>query len=151
MRNVRATLAAGVLGITALGAAACNDDGGGAAASAPATSPATSPAASSTAPAASSSPGFPTLAPTPRRKPKVTGSQVIMIDPSGKKYTRKEMIQLAAGMSAVNEKNGLPKDFCDRSYAQGVKGGGKFPAGRLAFLEACQEGLRLEHVYRPRG
>jgi hypothetical protein len=76
-------------------------------------------------------------------EPKVTGNQVIMIDPSGKKYTRKQMIQMAAGMAAVNEKHGLPSNFCAKSYAEGVKGGGQFPAGRLAFMEACQEGVRL--------
>ena len=93
-----------------------------------------------------SSPAAPSLSPTgipawKGPKPKVTGSQIIMIDPDGKKYTRKTMIQMAAGMAAVSAK--LPENFCTQSYEQGVKEGGKFPAGKLAFLEACREGVRL--------
>ena len=141
MRNVATMLAAASLGIVSLGATACNDDGADAASSAPAaTSPAASAGSSSVAPTPSAS-AKPRSRPI--SKPKVTGSQVIMIDPSGKKYTRKQMIQMAAGMAAVNEKHGLPSDFCAKSYKQGVEEGGKFPAGRLAFMEACQEGVRL--------
>jgi hypothetical protein len=45
-------------------------------------------------------------------------------------------------MAAASEQKGLPSDFCAQSYKQGVEEGGKFPAGRLAFIEACQEGMR---------
>ncbi|MEV0403386.1 hypothetical protein [Actinoallomurus sp. NPDC050550] len=35
----------------------------------------------------------------------------------------------------------LPSDFCARSYRDAVKGGGKFPAGKGAYMDACQEGV----------
>ncbi|GAA4639693.1 hypothetical protein GCM10023196_102340 [Actinoallomurus vinaceus] len=71
----------------------------------------------------------------------MTGSNVIMIDPQGKKYTRRTMVQMAAGMAATQ--GNLPSNFCAISYRQGVQEGGRFPAGRQAFMEACQEGVRL--------
>jgi len=123
-------LAAASLGIISLGAAACGDDG--ATAETPA-SPAASGSATS-APPTSSSPGA--------ASPKVSGSQVIMIDPSGKKYTRTETVKLAVGMAAAFKQSGVPSGFCAQSYQQGVDGGGKFPAGKLAFIEACEEGMR---------
>lgn len=126
MRIAAMALATAALGVVALGATACKDDT--ADASDPATVPAT-PSASAHA--------TPTL-----QRPKVTGSQVIMIDPDGKKYTRKWMVEMAAGMEAIHE-HGLPPDFCARSYVDGVKKGGTFPAGKAAFMEACQEGVRL--------
>ncbi|MGI8332670.1 hypothetical protein ACRYCC_22185 [Actinomadura scrupuli] len=145
IKNITTLLASACLGIVSLGAVACDDDGTAAGSPAPsATAPAAIGGATSAAPASPgvSSPGVsPPSAPTSR--PKVTGSQVIMIDPSGKKYTRKLMIELAAGMAAASGKKGLPADFCAQSYQQGVDGGGKFPLGRYAFMEACQEGLRL--------
>ncbi|GAA2446240.1 hypothetical protein GCM10010191_74020 [Actinomadura vinacea] len=73
----------------------------------------------------------------------MTGSQIIMIDPEGKKYTRKLMVQMAAGMAATMEGQGVPREFCAKSYDQGVQQGGKFPAGRGAFMDACLEGVRL--------
>lgn len=145
IKNIAALLASACLGIVSLGAVACDDDGtaaGSPARSAPA--PAASGGPTSAAPA---SPGVvsPRVSPSsaPTSRPKVTGSQVIMIDPSGKKYTRKTMVEMAAGMAAVSGKKRLPADFCARSYEQGVDGGGTFPLGRYAFMEACQEGLRL--------
>jgi hypothetical protein len=42
---------------------------------------------------------------------------------------------MAAGMAAVNEKHGLPSNFCGKSYEQGVKEGGRrLPARRDAGL-----------------
>jgi hypothetical protein len=136
VRNVATLLATASLGIVSLGAAACDDDAADTASSAP--------------PATSSAPGSPSAAPpsatasprpTPSAKPKVTGDQVIMIDPDGKKYTRKWVIRNAMMMAGVSGK--LPSNFCSKSYAEGVKGGGKFPAGKLAFMDACEEGVSL--------
>jgi hypothetical protein len=147
IKNIATLLAAASLGIVALGAAACRDDGTAAESSAPAaTSPTASGSSTSAAPASSSSgSASPSASPSvkPTSRPKVSGSQVIMIDPDGKKYTRKEMVQMAAGMAAVRGEKGLPSNFCAISYKEGVNDGGKFPAGRLAFIEACQEGVRL--------
>ncbi|GAA2076595.1 hypothetical protein [Actinomadura alba] len=130
-----------------LGAAACDDDGIAAEPSAPpATSPTANGGSTSAAPTSPSS-GTPSPSASPSSKPtsdpKVSGSQVIMIDPDGKKYTRTEMIQLAVGMAAVYGEKGLPANFCSISYKEGVDGGGKFPAGRAAFIEACQLGVKL--------
>jgi hypothetical protein len=107
-----------------------------AASSAPATPPPTASGGSGSAP--------PSASPSskPASPPKPSASQVIMIDPDGKKYTRKRMIQMAAGMATVMGKN-LPSDFCARSYKEGVAKGGKFPAGKAAFMEACEEGVSL--------
>jgi hypothetical protein len=137
MRIVGMSLA--VTALLALGATACKDDGAADAADTPAASPTASPASPAATPSAR-----PTL--HHGAKPTVTGSQVIMIDPSGKRYTRKTMVQMAAGMSAVNG-NGLPANFCAKSYADGVREGGTFPAGKAAFMEACQEGVRLAKQY----
>ncbi|XVQ09469.1 hypothetical protein ACQP1W_44240 [Spirillospora sp. CA-255316] len=143
-------LVATAYGIGLLGVSGCDGDdpvtAKPPAPSAPSRSPTGQTGATGPAPAASSptppSPG----ASLPDRftsEPAVTGSQVVMIDPDGKKYTRKEMVQMAAGMAAAFENGGLPSDFCSMSYSQGVKEGGKFPAGRAAFIEACLEGVRL--------
>jgi hypothetical protein len=45
-------------------------------------------------------------------------------------------------MAAAFKQSSVPSDFCAPSYKQGVDGGGKFPAGGLAFVEACEEGMR---------
>jgi hypothetical protein len=145
IKNIATLLASACLGIVSLGAVACDDDGKVAESPAPS---ATSPAANGgSAGAAPASPGVssPSVSPPslPTSRPTVTGSQVIMIDPSGKKYTRKWMVEMAAGMAAASGKKGLPANFCALSYKEGVDGGGKFPLGRYAFMEACQEGLRL--------
>ncbi|MGH3377374.1 MAG: hypothetical protein ACRDP6_21810 [Actinoallomurus sp.] len=141
MKKVTTVLAAAALGMVSLGAAACNDDGADAASSAPVSSPATSGGASSTP---SASTGVPSSSATPQsqptRRPKVANNQVIMIDPDGKTYTRKWIIQNAMGMAAFGK---TPSNFCSKSYAAGVKGGGKFPAGKQAFMEACEEGVSL--------
>jgi hypothetical protein len=34
-------------------------------------------------------------------------------------------------------------NFCAKSYAEGVKGGGKFPARKAAFMDAWEEGVSL--------
>jgi hypothetical protein len=142
VRNVAALLATASLGIVSLGAAACNDDTGGTASSAaPAASspPAVSSPSATPTPSTSASPQ-PTPS-APAAKPKVTGDQVVMIDPDGKKYTRKWIIRNAMMMAGMNGK--LPSNFCAKSYAEGVKGGGRFPAGKPAFMDACEEGVSL--------
>ncbi|GAA3965927.1 hypothetical protein GCM10023085_55530 [Actinomadura viridis] len=129
-------LAVGVLSM----ATACDDEQASPrpTASGTANAPATSTAA--TPPPSPTPTSVPTRRPSP--DPTVTGSRVIMIDPEGKKYTRKEMVEMAAGMAAVQDKR-LPANFCSMSYQQGVAEGGKFPAGKAAFMEACAEGVRL--------
>jgi hypothetical protein len=139
VKDVKTMLVAATLGVVSLGAAACDDDGADAASSAPVTSPAAGGSASPPA-----TPGVPSTATTPSSKPtqklKVPNNRVIMIDPDGKTYTRKWIIQNAMGMAAFGK---IPSNFCAKSYAEGVKGGGKFPAGRAAFMDACEEGVSL--------
>ncbi|MGI5202378.1 hypothetical protein ACQEU6_12510 [Spirillospora sp. CA-108201] len=134
-----------VSGLLLVGAAACDGDGqkeGAVASSSPpaAATPSTG-APESTPPAAEPT----TSAPTPRATPsdpKVTNSkQIVMIDPKGKRYTFTTMAQMAAGMRVTMGEN-APSGFCEKSYQEGVKGGGSFPAGRDAFLAACREGWR---------
>lgn len=139
MKNTATVLATAVLGVVALGAAACNDDDAGTASSAP---PAASPAASAGTPSTTPTPPA-SASPLskPSTKPKVSGDQIIMIDPEGKKYTRKWVVRNAMMMAGMNGK--APAGFCEKSYAAGVKGGGKFPAGKLAFMDACEEGISL--------
>ena len=79
---------------------------------------------------------------TPQSHPtrrKVSANEVIMIDPDGKKYARRWIIRNAMGMAAVTGGS----NFCAKSYAEVVKAGGKFPAGKQAFMEACKEGASL--------
>ena len=138
MRNVATLLATASFGIVSLGAAACNDDPADTASAPPATSspPGVGSPSAAPIPSASASPQS-----TPSKKPKATGNQVIMIDPDGKKYTRKWIIRNAMMMAGMN--GHLPSNFCNKSYAEGVKGGGKFPAGKAAFMDACEEGVSL--------
>jgi hypothetical protein len=138
VRNLAALLATVSLGIVSLGAAACNDDAADTASTPPATSSAPGVGSHSAAPvpSVSASPQS-----TPSQKPKVADNQVIMIDPDGKKYTRKWIIRNAMMMAGMSGK--LPSYFCAKSYAEGVKGGGKFPAGKAAFMDACEEGVSL--------
>jgi hypothetical protein len=145
IKNIRAVLATVSLGVISLGATACGDDGASAGPSATSSASAapTAPASTGAAPAPSGSLSVSSPAVKPEERPTVTGSQVIMIDPDGKRYTRKQMVELAAGMAATFQGKGLPPNFCSMSYQQGVEEGGKFPAGRLAFMEACQEGVTL--------
>lgn len=133
-------LALGVLSL----ATACDDEQ-----ASPQPTTSTTPSATVNAPAtstAATAPPSPTPTSAPTRRPSpdptVTGSRVVMIDPAGKKYTRKEMVEMAAGMAAVQDKR-IPSNFCSMSYQQGVAEGGKFPAGKAAFMEACAEGVRL--------
>jgi hypothetical protein len=139
VKNVATLLATASLGVVSLGAVACDDDADSASAP-PSASASSSPGVSSPSaapvPSTSVSPR-----PTPSAKPKVTGDQVIVIDPDGKKYTRKWVIRNAMMMAGVSKK--LPPNFCDKSYAEGVDEGGKFPAGKAAFMDACEEGVSL--------
>ena len=105
--------------VSAVSTPACNDDAADTASSAPPTT--------SSAPGAGSPSAAPTLSTsaspraTPSKKAEVTGGQVIMSDPDGKKYTRKWVIRNAMMMAGMSGK--LPSNFCDKSYAEGVKGG----------------------------
>ncbi|RAY10934.1 hypothetical protein DPM19_32880 [Actinomadura craniellae] len=141
IKNIATSLAAASLGVVLLGTAACGGDDTSAAPPTATPSAGGSPTGAAPTPAASPPGAGPASSPDPR--PRVTGSQVIMIDPEGKRYTRKQMVELAAGMAAAFEGRGLPPNFCEVSYQQGVDEGGQFPAGKAAFMEACQEGLRL--------
>lgn len=140
------------LGGLLLAATACDgDDKSGA--KAPASTPAGSTAApGAAAPGTTVPPASPSASATggasasPRAtstEPKISGSrQIVMIDPDGKRYTFRTMVQMAAGMRATMGEN-APSGFCAKSYQEGVKGGGSFPAGREAFMAACQEGWKL--------
>ncbi|MFB4295061.1 hypothetical protein [Actinomadura sp. NTSP31] len=140
-------------GLVLVGAVACNGDDKTAAAgksSAPPTTATTTATTTTPAPVqttpTTSAPGTP--APT-TTEPKLPNSkQIVMIDPDGKKYTYTTMAQLAAGMRYTMGDNPQP-NFCEKSYTKGVEGGGKFPAGRSAFLAACREGWRkAEQMHR---
>ncbi|MDL4771754.1 MULTISPECIES: hypothetical protein [Thermomonosporaceae] len=92
-------------------------------------------AAVSTAPAA------------PRKAPAASASarpaaDVIMIDPDGRLYGHREMAAMATEMARTSGGDGLPVDFCAMSYQQGIDEGGKFPAGRQAFMDACEAGMK---------
>ncbi|WP_165978547.1 hypothetical protein [Actinomadura darangshiensis] len=123
------------IGGLTFGATACNDEKPEAKAS-----PSTAGTPAASAPAAAPSTSAP---PKPAAtKPKITQSkQIVMIDPDGKRYTFTTMVQMAAGMRATMGDH-APSGFCEKSYAQGVKEGGEFPAGRSVFLAACREGWR---------
>ena len=138
MKNVATLLLTASLAIVSLGAAACDDDAADTASATPATSSAPGAGSPSAAPvpSASASPKA-----TPSKKPKVTGNRVLMIDPDGKKYTRTWVIRNAMMMAGASGK--LPSDFCDKAYAEGVSAGGRFPAGKAAFMDACEEGVSL--------
>ncbi|MDL4821072.1 hypothetical protein [Actinomadura opuntiae] len=138
------------LGALLFGAVACDGDKNtakgpsstpAATTPAPGTPGATAPA---TPPSGAPTPGISTATPqsTPT-DPKISNSrQIVLIDPDGKRYTFRTMVQMAAGMRAtMGEK--APSSFCAQSYEEGLKGGGKFPAGRAAFMDACEEGWRL--------
>lgn len=139
-----------------LGAAACNGDGKSDAKGSPSAAPSVSASGSSAAitPSASapttSAPGTVPTSPSGTKSPKdpkvPTSKQIVMIDPEGKRYTYTRMVQLAAGMRATMGKN-PPSNFCAQSYREGLKGGGKFPAGRDTFVRACEQGWRLGGPY----
>lgn len=137
-------LAVASAGVVAMGATACKDTDKPAAQTAPTAATSTAaPNPASSAPAPSTVPTSPPPSKVPAsHAPKPGGSDIIMIDPDGKKYTRKKMIQLAAGMAMASGKH-LPRNFCAKSYQEGVSGGGKFPAGRAAFIEACEVGVGM--------
>jgi hypothetical protein len=137
--NLKALLIIAPLGILSVGAAGCNDDKTAAESSTPAASATASGGGTST-PAAPPSPSASPSA-EPVASHKVGDSTVVLIDPNGKKYTRHEMVKKSAGMVLFFGKNHLPSDFCARSYRDAVKGGGKFPAGKGAYMDACQEGV----------
>ncbi|MGK5557320.1 hypothetical protein ACSNOI_37500 [Actinomadura kijaniata] len=131
-------------GALLLGPVACDGDGGepkGGPAALSTSAPGT--AASTAPPVATPTSGAPTVPPRPRpSKPRISDSrEIVMIDPEGKRYTFRTMVQMAAGMRATMGEN-PPPNFCATSYEQGVREGGKFPAGRGAFMAACQEGWR---------
>jgi hypothetical protein len=152
--NIKTPLLIASLGILSLGAAGCNDDDAAGsstpAASATASGSATSaPIASATASGGATSASAATPSPSaspsarPVARPKVGDSTVVLIDPHGKKYTRHEMVKKSAGMVLFFGRKRLPSDFCERSYRDGVQGGGKFPAGKNAYIDACQDGVDL--------
>lgn len=138
-RSIAIVLALGGL---CLGATACEGDEKSKA-KGMSTAPATSAPATTTPSASAPTTG---TSPTPEATttdPKINNSrQIVLIDPEGKRYTSRTMAQLAAGMRATMGSK-APPNFCAQSYDEGVKGGGKFPAGRGAFMAACQEGWRL--------
>ncbi|GAA1576070.1 hypothetical protein GCM10009678_68470 [Actinomadura kijaniata] len=133
------------LGALLLGSAACDgEDGPKGGSAVPSTSASASGTAAATAPPATTpGTGASTAAPRPRpTKPEISDSrEIVMIDPEGKRHTFRTMVEMAAGMRAAMGDD-PPPNFCATSYEQGVREGGKFPAGRRAFMAACQEGWR---------
>ncbi|MGH3241370.1 MAG: hypothetical protein ACRDNL_13405 [Spirillospora sp.] len=135
------------------GTVACDGDGDGEKSAKGPSSPQasttpTTPAAPPAATPTTSAPATPRAEPS---DPKVTNSRtIVMIDPDGKSYTYTKMAQMAAGMRMTFGDN-PPSGFCAKSYEKGLSGGGKFPAGRDAFVAACQEGwTKTEKWWRNR-
>ncbi|WP_194816006.1 hypothetical protein [Nocardia sp. XZ_19_385] len=93
------------------------------------------------APAASEAPiPVTTAAPAATVEP----TAVIMIDPDGDKWNRARTIREARQLAESVRESGtqLPANFCDQGYIEGIEGGGQFPSGRQAWLDACEEGVR---------
>ncbi|MFI0486365.1 hypothetical protein [Actinomadura sp. 9N215] len=126
------------------GAVACDGDGENTAKGPSSPQASTTPTTPTSAPPASAAPTTSASA-APRATPsdpKITNSRtIVMIDPDGKSYTYTKMAQLAAGMRMTFGDN-PPSGFCAKSYQEGLSGGGKFPAGREAYVAACQEGWK---------
>ncbi|GAB2645290.1 hypothetical protein [Nocardia goodfellowii] len=93
------------------------------------------------APATSEPPAGPTTAaPSSTVEP----AAVIMIDPDGDKWNRARTIREARQLAESVREAGtqLPANFCEQGYIEGLEGGGQFPSGRQAWLDACEEGVR---------
>ncbi|MEV0248441.1 hypothetical protein AB0H76_17720 [Nocardia sp. NPDC050712] len=68
----------------------------------------------------------------------------ILIDPDGNVWDRARTVTEAAEMAKSIKAAGetLDASFCEQSYTEGIAGGGQFPSGKQAWLDACQEGVR---------
>ncbi|WP_433326957.1 hypothetical protein [Spirillospora sp. CA-294931] len=133
--------------VLCFGLSACNGDDGKKDAKSPGASSAAVTPASSTSPTSptsaptSAAPVEPSASPTPAAKP-TDNSTVVLIEPGGKRWTRKKMIKMAMQMGMVMGSK-LPANFCAKSYKESVARNAKFPAGREGFMSACQEGIDL--------
>ncbi|XVQ13068.1 hypothetical protein ACQP1W_11115 [Spirillospora sp. CA-255316] len=151
-KNITRLMATASLGLLAFGTAACGGDDGEKTAppsasgspSAPA-SPgqgAATPGAPSGAPAAPGAPGG-TAAPggAPAPPPPPPALQVVMIDPKGTKYGRQSLADsIAQGIRATGAK--VSPSHCENAYQKTLQQGAKFPAGKQAYIQACQQGVR---------
>ncbi|MEV6277744.1 hypothetical protein [Nocardia sp. NPDC051832] len=74
----------------------------------------------------------------------VEPTALIMIDPDGDKWNRARTVREARRLvESVREAGAqLPANFCEQGYIEGLEGGGQFPSGKQAWLDACEEGVR---------
>ncbi|MFE3445975.1 hypothetical protein ACFXNW_23330 [Nocardia sp. NPDC059180] len=74
----------------------------------------------------------------------VAGGEVILIDPDGNEWDRSRAVSESAEMAKAIKQSGgtLDESFCEQGYTEGIKDGGKFPSGKQAWMDACQEGVR---------
>jgi hypothetical protein len=86
----------------------------------------------------------PAAAPIVPPAPALDPSAVIMIDPDGDKWNRPRTVREARQLAESVREAGtdLPANFCEQGYIEGLEGGGHFPAGKQAWLDACEEGVR---------
>ncbi|MEV0249052.1 hypothetical protein AB0H76_20785 [Nocardia sp. NPDC050712] len=93
------------------------------------------------APAASDPPApVSTVAPSIALDP----AAIIMLDPDGDRWNRARTIREARQLAESVREAGaeLPANFCEQGYIEGIEGGGRFPSGKAAWLDACEEGVR---------
>ncbi|MEV0761408.1 hypothetical protein [Nocardia sp. NPDC050435] len=69
---------------------------------------------------------------------------VIMIDPDGDVWNRPRTVREARRLAESVREAGtrLPANFCEQGFIEGLEGGGRFPSGKQAWLDACDEGVR---------
>jgi hypothetical protein len=71
-------------------------------------------------------------------------SQAIAITPDGETWDRTQAVNEAKQMAKDEKGSGSPTGakVCETFYTGGLQNGGKFPAGKQAWIDACQEGVR---------
>jgi hypothetical protein len=128
-QDVHKLLFAAAVAAAALGLTACGDD-------------------TSTAEPAVSSTASPSKAAKPTRASATSSSAAapsgaILIDPDGNVWDRARTVSEATEMAKAMKEAGetLDASFCEQGYTEGIKGGGQFPSGKQAWLDACQEGV----------
>jgi hypothetical protein len=64
-----------------------------------------------------------------------------MIDPKGTKYGRQSLADsIAQGIRATGAK--VAPSHCEDAYRKTAQQGARFPAGKQAYIDACQQGVR---------
>ena len=71
-------------------------------------------------------------------------SQAIAITPDGESWDRTQAVNEAKQMALDEKSSGSPTGtkVCETFYSGGLQNGGKFPAGKQAWIAACQEGVK---------